>query len=192
MCTLPKVNSTEINGINIPHLQETVSLIQSQPELARFEFGFDNQWLDGPRTSSIVRSIFGAGQTHRHLNPIELKSDEPTVLLGSDRNANPGEYLMHALAACVTSAIVFHAAARGVAIEAIESTIEGNVDLQGFLGLDENVRNGFEQIRMKIRIKADVPDTDLQELCDLGPKFSPVFDSLTRGVPVQVAGERMM
>jgi len=98
---------------------------------------------------------------------------------------------MHALAACVTSAIVYHAAARGIAIEKIESTIEGDVDLRGFLGLDESVRNGFEQIRMKLRIKADVPEAELQELCDLGPKFSPVFDSVTKGLPVHVSAERM-
>ena len=191
MSSVPNVISTEINGISVPRLQETVSLIQAQPALARFEFRFGNRWLDGPRTRSTIRSFFGAGQTHQHVAPIELNSDEPTVLLGSDQNANPGEYLMHALAACVTSAIAFHAAARGIAIEKIESTIEGDVDLRGFLDVDANVRNGFEQIRMKLKIKADVPDAQLQELCDLGPRFSPVFDSLTKGVPVQVSGERM-
>jgi len=191
MSSVPNVKSTEINGINVLQLQETVSLIQAQPELARFEFQFANRWLNGPRTRSTVRSFFGAGQTHQHAAPIELNSDEPTVLLGSDRNANPGEYLLHALTACVTSAIAFHAAARGIVIEKIESTIDGDVDLRGFLGLDANVRNGFEQIRMKLRIKANVPDAELQELCELGPKFSPVFDSLTKGVPVQVVGERM-
>ena len=191
MSSIPKTTSSELNGINLPRLQETVSLIQSQPELAKFQFQFTNRWLDGPRTRSTVRSFFGAGQTHQHTTPIDLSTDEPEVLLGSDRNANPGEYLMHALAACVTSAIVFHAAARGVSIEKIESTIDGDVDLRGFLGLDASVRNGFEQIRMKLKIKADVPEARLKELCDLGPKFSPVFDSLTRGVPVQVSAERL-
>jgi len=192
MSSVPNVISRELNGISVPQLQETVSLIQAKPALARFEFRFANRWLNGPRTRSIVRSFFGAGQTHQHAAPIELNSDEPTVLLGSDQDANPGEYLMHALAACVTSAIVFHAAARGIVIEGIESTNEGDVDLRGFLGLDANVRNGVKQIRMKLRIKANVSDTELQELCDLGPKFSPVFDSLTKGVPVQVSGERMV
>jgi uncharacterized OsmC-like protein len=135
---------------------QTVSLIQAQPALARFEFRFTNRWLSGPRTRSTVRSFFGAGQTQQHVTPIDLSTDEPPVLLGSDLNANPGEYLMHALAACVTSAIVYHAAARGIAIQKIESTIEGDVDLRGFLGLDASVRTGFEQIRMKLKIKANV------------------------------------
>ena len=191
MSNIPKVISSELNGINLPQLQETVSLIQAQPALAKFEFRFANRWLNGPRTRSTVRSFFGAGRTHQHATSFDLSTDEPPVLLGSDGNANPGEYLMHALAACVTSAIVYHAAARGIAIEKIESTIEGDVDLRGFLGLDASVRNGFEQIRMKLRIKADVPETQLQELCDLGPKFSPVFDSVTNGLPVHVSAERI-
>jgi uncharacterized OsmC-like protein len=192
MSTIPKVISNELNGIDLPRLQETISLIQSQPAAAQFRFQFTNRWLDGPRTRSTVRSFFGAGHAHQHATPIDLSTDEPTVLLGSDRNANPGEYLMHALVACVTSAIVYHAAARGIAIEAIESTIEGDVDLRGFLGLDASVRNGFQQIRMKLRIKADVAESQLQELCDLGPKFSPVFDSVTNGVPVHVTAEHMV
>ena len=191
MSTVPNVIASQLNGIDLPQLQKTVSLIQAQPALARFEFRFTNRWLNGPRTSSTIRSFFGAGETHRHTTPMDLKTDEPAVLLGSDQNPNAGEYLMHALAACVTSAIVYHAAARGVAIEKIESTIEGEVDLRGFLGLDPSVRNGFEQIRMKVRIKADVPEAQLQELCGLGPRFSPVFDSVTKGVPVQVSTERM-
>ena len=191
MSTIPKATSSGLNGIDLDQLQETVGLIQAQPALARFQFQFTNRWLQGPRTRSTVRSFFGAGQTHQHATPIELNTDEPPVLLGSDLNANPGEYLMHALAACVTSAIVYHAAAKGVAIEKIESTIEGDVDLRGFLGLDASIRNGFEQIRMKLKIKADVPEAELQELAELGPKFSPVFDSVSNGLPVHVSAERM-
>ena len=191
MSTVPKAISSELNGINLPQLQETVSHIQAQPSLARFQFEFTNRWLNGPRTRSTIRSFYGAGQTHQHAAPIELNTDEPPVLLGADGDANPGETLMHALAACVTSAIVFHAAARGIAIEKIESTIDGDVDLRGFLGLDASVRNGFEQIRMKLKIKADVPDAELQELCNLGPRFSPVFDSVTNGLPVHVSAERL-
>ena len=191
MSTVPKAISSELNGINLPQLQETIGHIQAQPALARFQFEFTNRWLNGPRTRSTIRSFYGAGQTHQHAAPIELNTDEPPVLLGSDEDANPGETLMHALAACVTSAIVFHAAARGIAIEKIESTIEGDVDLRGFLGLDPSVRNGFEQIRMKLKIKADVPDAEIQELCDLGPRYSPVFDSVTNGLPVHVSAERL-
>jgi uncharacterized OsmC-like protein len=98
---------------------------------------------------------------------------------------------LHALAACVTTAMVYHAAARGIAIEEVESSIDGDIDLRGFRGIDPKVRNGFQKIRMNFRIKADVPDEQLQELCTIGQQYSPVFDSITHGVPVKIAAERM-
>ena len=121
----------------------------------------------------------------------ELDADEPEILLGQDQGPNAGEYLLHALAACVTTAMVYHAAARGIAIEEVESSIDGDIDLRGFLGIDPKVRNGFQKIRMNFRIKADVPDEQLQELCTIGQQYSPVFDSITHGVPVKIAAERM-
>ncbi len=192
MSSISQVTSTGLNGVDVGQLHETVELIRSQPALANFQFRLANRWLNGPRTRSTARSFFGAGQEHQHAAPIELSADEPPVLLGTDQNANPGEYLLHALAACVTSAIVYHAAARGVAIEKIESAIEGDVDLRGFLGLDASVRNGFQQMRIKLKVKANVSEKELQEICDLGPRFSPVFDSVTKGLPVHVAAERMV
>ena len=113
------------------------------------------------------------------------------MLLGSDQAPNPAEYLLTALAACVTSSLVYHAAARGIKIEEVESQVEGDVDVRGFLGLDPSVRNGFQNIRMTLAIHADVTDEQLQELASLGTGFSPVFDSVTNGLPVTVRTERM-
>ena len=87
--------------------------------------------------------------------------------------------------------MVYHASARGINIEKVESSLDGDIDLQGFLGLSETVRKGFQQIRFKFRIKADVNDSQLEELAALGTKFSPVFDTLTKGTGVQVTAERM-
>jgi uncharacterized OsmC-like protein len=112
-------------------------------------------------------------------------------LLGKDTAANPVEYLLHALAACVTTSMVYHAAARGIQIEEVESSFEGDIDLRGFLELDKNVRNGYQGIRMNFKIKADVPDEQLQQVLELGTGHSPVFDSLTNGVPVSVSAERL-
>ncbi len=191
MSSIDQVTKDTLNGVDVGRLHQTVDLIRAQPALATFRFRFDNRWSAGPRSTSTVESFFGAGQDHRHDAPFTLTIDEPPLLLGTDRHPNPGEYLLHALAGCLTSAIVYHAAARGIAIEAIESTIEGDVDLRGFLGLDPNVRTGFEQIRVAFRIKADLPDDELKELCALGPRFSPMFDSITKGVPVDVRAERL-
>lgn len=120
-----------------------------------------------------------------------LKSDEPAILLGEDAAANPAEHLLHALAACLTTSMVYHAAARGIQIEEIESSLEGDIDLHGFLGLDPKVRKGYQGIRVNFKIKADVPVDQLQDVCRLGSGFSPVFDSVTNGVPVSVTAEPM-
>jgi uncharacterized OsmC-like protein len=112
------------------------------------------------------------------------------VLLGKDEGANPVEFLLHALAACVTTSMVYHAAGQGITIESVESTLEGDIDLRGFLGIDRSVRNGYQGIRMKMRIKTDATEKQWERLVRLGPSFSPVFDSVTKGVQVEVSAER--
>jgi uncharacterized OsmC-like protein len=180
-----------INGVDVNQLSGTVDQIRATPGLARFKFQISNQWLQGGHNCSTVKGFHGAMQDIAHAVTFRLDADEPAILLGEDRGANAGEYLLHALAACVTTAMVYHAAARGIQIQEVESEIAGDIDLRGFLGLDKNVRNGFQGIRMAFRIKADVSDAQLEELARLGPQFSPVFDSVTNGVPVTISAARM-
>jgi uncharacterized OsmC-like protein len=120
-----------------------------------------------------------------------LKADEPLVLLGTDVAANPVEHLLHALASCLTTSMVYHAAAKGIQIDEVESSLEGDLDLRGFLELDKDTRQGYQGVRVSFKIKADVPDEQLQELVQLGTGHSPVFDSLTNGVPISVSAERL-
>jgi len=189
------VSKTEIpsmiNGVDRNKLLGTVDAVKGTPELAKFTFKIHNEWLDGAHNRSTIQTFFGAGTDFEHPVKFELDGDEPAVLLGQDQGPNSGEYLLHALAACVTTAMVYHAAARGIAIEEVVSSIDGDIDLRGFLGIDPKVRNGFQEIRMNFRIKADVPDEQLQELCKIGQRYSPVLDSITHGVPVKIAAERM-
>jgi uncharacterized OsmC-like protein len=110
--------------------------------------------------------------------------------LGTGKGPNPVEYLLTALAAFVTTSLVYHAAAKGIVLKSVESRLEGDIDLQGFLGLSEDVRKGYQGIRMFFKIDADVPEEQLEELVQLGPTYSPVFDSLTKGVPVSVSLEK--
>jgi uncharacterized OsmC-like protein len=138
-----------------------------------------------------VNEFYGAGQQQSRSQSFVLEADEPAILLGKDSAANPAEYLLHALAACLTSAMVYHAAARGVHIEAVESSFEGDIDVHGFLDLDNTVRKGFQGIRVNFKIKADVPDAQLQMIAQLGPRYSPVFESVTNGVPVSFTAERL-
>ena len=178
------------NGVEIGRLTETISAVMAKPELGSFKFRIENRWIDGGENRSQVQPFSAGGKDFEHKVPFTLVADEHDTLLGTDNGANPVEYLMHALAACVTTSMVYHAAARGIDIQQIESTLEGDLDLRGFLGLDPNVRNGFDKIRMKLRVKGDFTDEQFRELSTLGPRFSPVYDSIVRGVPVQLSAER--
>jgi len=185
------VLSNQVNGVTVEDLSNTINAIKATPSIAKFKFRIRNQWVDGGRNSSTADGFYGAGQEQSRPKPFVLEADEPSVLLGKDTAANPVEHLLHALASCLTTSMVYHAAARGIQIEEVESSLEGDLDLRGFLDLDKNVRNGYQGIRVNFKIKADLPDAKLQELGQLGSGHSPVFDSLTRGVPVSVTAERL-
>ena len=183
--------SKTINGVNVTGLMQTIEAVKADATIAKFRFSLQNKWLEGGQNRSTVNEFYGAGRAHQHASSFVVQADEPAILLGGDTAPNPAEYLLTALAACVTSAAVYHAAARGIKIEEIESQVEGDVDVRGFLGLDPSVRNGFQNIRMTLAIRADVSDEQIQELARLGTGFSPVFDSVTNGLPITVRTERM-
>jgi uncharacterized OsmC-like protein len=180
-----------VNGVNVEELFNTIETVKQTPGVAKFRFHLHNRWLEGGHNRSIVKNFHGGGKEVNRDSTFTLDADEPPMLLGQDRGPNPVEFLLKALAACVTTSIVYHAAAKGISIDQLECTVEGDLDLRGFLGLDKNVRNGYQGIRMNFRVKADVSDQQLQELCQLGPTYSPVFDSITKGVPVSVTAERL-
>lgn len=180
-----------VNGIDVTGMLQTAEAVKDNRAIAKFRFNVKNAWIDGAYNRSVVNGFHGAMQDIERPQSFLLHADEPPILLGRDRGPNAGEYLLHALAACVSSTLIYHAAARGIAIEALEATVEGDVDLRGFLGTDRSVRSGFQDIRIRLDISADLNDEELQELAKLGPTFSPVFDSVTRGVPVTVQAQRM-
>ena len=186
-----QVFSSTVNGVAVENLFRTIEAIKATPDIAKFKFHIRNQWVDAGQNISTAGQFYGAGQEQSRAKPFVLEADEPPVLLGRDSAANPVEHLLHALASCLTTSMVYHAAARGIHIEEVESRLEGDIDLHGFLELDKNVRNGYQGIRVNFKIKADVPDEKLQEIVQLGPGHSPVFDSVTNGVPVSVTAERL-
>ena len=142
----------------------------------------DGSW--GGHNRSTIQSFYGAGQEdNTRTTPFVLDAGEPPVLLGNDEGANPVEFVLHALAACLTTSLVYHAAARGIRIESVESTLEGDLDLQGFLGLSEQVRRGYKEIRVNFTIVSDATAEQLKELT----KFSPVYDIVSNPVPVSIS-----
>src|SRR5277367_3531322 len=189
---LPKVVVPNmINGINVDALFATIESVKAMPSIAKFKFRIRNQWAGASQNISTIGGFYGAGQEMSRPKPFVLEADEPAILLGKDAAANPVEHLLHALAACLTTSMVYHAAARDIQIEEVESSLEGDIDLHGFLELDRNVRMGYQGIRVAFKIKANVPDEQLQAIVELGTRHSPVFDSLTNGVSVSVSANRM-
>lgn len=182
--------SKKLNGVDVDRLFETIDAIKQTSGLADFKFHLRNRWINGGLNRSTIKNFYGAGKDNQRQEPFILDADEPPVLLGQDTAPNPVEFLLHALVACVTTSVVYHAAAKGIKLEEVETRVQGEIDLHGFLGLDDNVRRGYKNIQIKFRIKADVPDEQLEEICQLGPTYSPVFDSITRGVNVEVGLER--
>ena len=175
-----------VNGVNVDELFGTIDAIKKAPVIAKFKFRAENQWIDGGHNRTTLKNFYGTQQDHEHKEPFVLDADEPPLLLGRDLGPNPVEYALTALAACVTTSIVYHAAAKGVTIRSMESRLEGDIDLQGFLGLKDDVPRGYKEIRMYVNIEADAPPEKLQEIVQLGPTYSPVFDTITRAVPVSV------
>jgi uncharacterized OsmC-like protein len=179
-----------VNGVNIDRLFGTINAIKDAPGLARFRFRAQNTWVHGGHNRTTITGFYGACEKHTLTEPLVLEADEPPVLLGDGDEANPMDYVLTGLAACLTTSLVYHAAARGIHLDEVESRLEGDLDLHGFLGLSESVRNGFEDVRVTIRVKADVSDEMLEELCRIAQKHSPVFDIISRPVPVSVHLER--
>jgi uncharacterized OsmC-like protein len=179
-----------VNGVNVDELFGTIDAIKKSPVISRFKFRANNQWIDGGHNRTTIKNFFGTQQDHDHKEAFVLDADEPPLLLGKDLGPNPVEYALTALAACVTTAIVYHAAAKGVTIRSMESRLEGDIDLQGFLGIRDDVPRGYKEIRMYVNIDADVSPEKLEEIIQLGPTYSPVFDTITRAVPVSVQLEK--
>jgi uncharacterized OsmC-like protein len=177
----------QMNGLDTTKMFETLDAIQKQPALARFQFRNSNRWIDGGENRSRIQGFYGAGrEDDSRSSPFEFTNGEPPVLLGNNEGANPVEFLLHALAGCVTTTTVLHAAARGIRIHSISTELEGEIDLRGLLGLDESVSAGYEEIRMTMHISADCSDEELDNLMSFAPAHSPVCSTVCRPVPVKV------
>ena len=178
-----QVKTKMVNGIDMDVLQSTVNAIQEEPELGKCKFRVSNKWLGANHNCTTVTGFYGAKQEIAHKQPFELHADEPPILAGEDQGANPVEHLLNALAACVTTSMVDHAAVRGIHIEELESEIEGDIDLQGFLGLSKEVPKGFTDIRVKFKVKADVDNIErLKRLAE----YSPVYNTIIHGANVDI------
>ncbi len=171
------------NGIKLSGVFETVAAITDDATLAKFRLRANNRWIDGGRNRSTVQGFYGCGREDiSRAEPFVMNADEPLVLHGQDTGASTLEFLLHALAGCLTTTLVYHAAVRGIEIDAIESNLEGNIDLRGFLGISKSVPKGYQDIRVRMRVTSDADPELLRELAE----FSPIYDVVSKSLPVEV------
>jgi uncharacterized OsmC-like protein len=175
-----------LNGVDVPTLFATIGAVRDQPELAKFQFRASNRWVSGTNSQTRIESFSGAGGEHKHVTSFQYDADHPQVLVGGDVGPSPVEFLLHALAACLTAGIGNIASARGIKLTEVESTVVGNMDLRGILGLSDEVRNGYQNIRVEFRIKGDAPPEKLREVVEQSRARSAVFDVVTNSVPVEI------
>jgi len=173
------------NGVDTATLFATIDAVRTTPEIAKFQFRATNRWVTGTHNRSTLHGFYGAMQDMTHEQPFTFDDDHPAVLVGKDNGPTPVEFLLHGLAACLTAGIANIAAARGVNLESVESTVEGDIDLLGILGLSEEVRNGYQQIKVSFRLRGDDPEK-LAAIVEQSRQRSAVFDVLTNGVPVSI------
>ncbi|HMP90020.1 MAG TPA: OsmC family protein [Kiritimatiellia bacterium] len=172
-----------VNGVNTEALSETIEAIHQNPEIANFKFRANNRHIAGGLNRSYIKGFYGALAEHRiDKMAFVVDNDEPPVLLSADNAPNPAEYIVQALLACMTTTTIYRAAGQGIEIESIRSEVEGDLDLQGMMDLDPDVRPGFQEIRARLIIRTKGPKDAIRNL----HRTSPVFDTLSRPVPIKV------
>lgn len=179
--------TTMLNGLDVDAAVATIQALKADKNLARFQFRARNVWVDGGENRSTIRDFYGAGREDTsRAEAFEFTNGEPPVLLGNNEGANPVEFLLHALAGCVTTTFVLHAMARGIRIRKLSTELKGDIDLQGLLGLDEGVPAGYEAIDIRLHVEADCTDEELDDLLAYAQQRSPVCNTVCRPVPVRI------
>lgn len=175
-----------INGVKLDELSATMDAMTETPAMGETQVRITNKWIKGGHNHTVINDFYAAQEERVHSKTFELDADEPELLLGGDVAPNPVEYLLKGLAGCLTTSMVYHAAARGIEIRGVESRLEGNLDLRGFLGVDPDLKTGCEDIRVYYTIDADISDEQKEELIQLAQKYSPVFSTISNATPVSV------
>jgi len=174
------------NGVDTATLFATLDAVKQAPQAAKFQFRAHNQWQSGTHNRSTIADFFGVGEERTHERTFVFDADHPAVLVGQDHGPTPVEFVLHALAACLTAGLANIAAARKVRLTEVRSTVTGDIDLNGILGLDPEVRNGYQGITVRFTIKGDAPAEQLRELVEQSRARSAVYDVITNQVPVTI------
>ena len=174
------------NGVDTQALFGALDAVKAQPEAAKFQFRARNEWIAGTHSRSTIHDFFGLGSEQTHVAAHSYEADHPRQLVAQDHAPTPAEFLLHALAACITAGVGNVAAARGITLTRVESVVTGDIDLVGLLGIDDSVRNGYGGISVEMTIEGDAPAETLQAIVERSVGRSAVYDVLTNGTPVSV------
>lgn len=171
------------NGVDVDYVMGVIDQVKGNADIAKFQFRASNRWIDGGHNRTTVKEFYGACQEDiTRTEPFVMEADEPPILASNDKAPNPVEFVLHALAACLTTTMTYHAAVRGIRIESIRSALEGDLDLRGFLGLSDEVRKGYHDIRVTMHVKSDAAADQLRDLA----MFSPVYEMISSALPVEL------
>lgn len=179
-----------INGLNLDALDETVVALRERPEAGQFRFRVENTWLGGGHTRTRIHRFYGACEDRAHEKAFVIESDLPPVALGTDRGPEPAEYLLAALAACLTTSIAYLSAQRGIRIDEMQAELMGDIDFRGFLGVSKQARPGYRALDVTLKIESDASERELNELLRDAQENSSVLDMLVNPVPVRIEAER--
>jgi uncharacterized OsmC-like protein len=186
MTTMDTTTPSTRNGVDTATLFATLDAVKQAPAAAQFQFRAHNQWVDGTHSRSTISDYFGVGEERAHETTFVFDADHPAVLVGKDNGPTPVEFVLHALASCLTAGMANIAAARKVTLTEVRSTVSGDIDLNGILGLNADVRNGYQQMTVKFTVKGDAPEEVLREIVEQSRSRSAVYDVITNGVPVAI------
>lgn len=181
------VETNVTNGVNVEQLTETINHVKQNPDLAKFKFRAHTDWVNGAYSRTRIHGFYGAGQEdNSRSEAFILEGDEPLVLLGNNQAPNAVETVLHALTSCLAVGFVYNAAAQGIEVEELNFDIRGDLDLHRFLGLSDQTRPGYDNIKVTYRVNCDAPREKVEELCAYVQKTSPVLDIIKNPVPVTV------
>ena len=178
---IEQTNET-VNGVDVDQLMNVIGEIEGDPGYAKFQWRATNEWIGGSLSRTRIKEFFaGNAEDDTRDDAFTLDADEPAIAGGLNSAPNAMEYLLHSLATCLTGTLINHAAVRGIAIEAVESSYTGDMDVRGLFGLADNVRKGFDKVAVHMRVKSEASAEELTELA----LFSPVYDVISKSLPVE-------
>jgi uncharacterized OsmC-like protein len=182
-------NAAADNGVNVGALLGAREALAAAPEAARFRWRTTCSWVNGVHSRSTVEGFFGLGEERSHRVRSVLDADHPEIFAAEDNGPTPVEYVLVGLGACLTAGIAAVAQHRNIQLRSVSATVEGGMDIQGILGMDSDVRNGFDGIKVTYRIDADATPEEIRALVAQSQKRSAVFDVVTNptNVTVEVA-----